>query len=102
MQQIPLRRISVFRGSRVTTIIHPRTGERITHGLGSVGEPLVPYLDRSSDGYMLAIAPAPDATAVYVVDVDAEPLASGRFPQRRVPFADLGADDVDPLTGAAK
>ncbi|OIH84230.1 hypothetical protein BLJ79_12240 [Arthrobacter sp. UCD-GKA] len=101
MLTLPIPGISIFDGARVATVTGP-DGKRHVHGLGAVGDPILPFLDHRTDpagGYVLTIAPAPDTPPVYRVNTHAEPLKSGRFPQERVPWSALGADDYSPFDG---
>ncbi|WP_167140221.1 hypothetical protein [Diaminobutyricimonas sp. TR449] len=97
MLEIPLKHISIFDGTRVTSIVHPLTGKKRTHGLGAVGDPITPYLDHRSEGYFLIILPGADAPAVHEIDTKGTPTTSGKLPSKHVPWSALGADDVDPF-----
>lgn len=100
MYDVPLRHITLFDGGRVTTIIHPVTGKKKTHGLGAVGDPILPFLDHRTEGYMLVILPGAESPAIHEVDTKGTPLASGKLPSKRVPWSALGADDCSPFAGA--
>lgn len=96
MHHIQLRTISILDGARVTSVIHPETKTKTTHGLGACGDPILPYLDHRSEGFMLTIGEGVESPAIYKVNTRGERLASGRFPSRRVPWGALRADDFDP------
>lgn len=100
MLHIPVPHVTILNGSRVTSVVHPGTGRKSTHGLGAVGDPIVPYLDHRSEGFMLEIPSGSATPPVWFVHTRAEPLASGRLPSQRVPWADLGAADFDPFGDA--
>jgi len=97
---IPVKSLRIINGSRVVSVIDPATGERRTHGMGAVGDPLSHYLGDRGYGYSLVVLAGADAPAVYEVDTKAEPGKSGRYPTRRVPWSALGAVDVDPFAKA--
>lgn len=97
MFDVPLQYITLFDGARVTTVTHPITGHKRTHGLGAIGDPLRPYLDHRAEGYMLVIPAGAKAPRVFEINTKGTPTASGKFPSRRVPWSALGADDTDPF-----
>lgn len=99
MYDVPLKHITIFDGGRVTTIIHPVTGKKKTHGLGAVGDPILPFLDHRAEGYMLVIGTGPESPAIHEVDTKGMPNANGKLPSKRVPWSSLGADDYSPFTG---
>ncbi len=95
--EVPLTHITIFDGARVTSVADPHTGKRRTHGLGAVGDPLTPYLDHRTEGYLLVVSGGAQAPLVREVDTRAKPLASGKYPSRRLPWSAAGAPDVDPF-----
>lgn len=99
MQTVSIRAITLFNGTRVCSVIDPATGTKRTHGLGAVGDPILPYLDHRHEGYVLTIALGADAPAIYDVQTSAPPLSSGRFPSIRRPWSYLGASDFSPFDG---
>jgi hypothetical protein len=99
MESVPLTGVSIIDGTRVTSVIDPDTGTRRVHGLGAVGEPILPYLDHRAENYFLSVALPPDTPPVFRVETSAPVLKSGRFPSTRVPWSALGAPDFDPFAG---
>lgn len=93
----PIARILIMNGVR-TANVRPGRGLWHCHGLGSVGEPLAPYLGtRASHGYAITLPDDRRDLEIFEVDFRAQPLASGRYPKRRATWEALGATDMPTL-----
>jgi hypothetical protein len=68
-----------------------------SHGLGKVGDPILPYLGMRAEGYAITIPR--DRRDLYACEVmwDAKPGPHGRFPEVRLPWSDLEAPDMPEL-----
>jgi hypothetical protein len=85
-----IERVNIIGTSRVAKV---RDGDReCSHGLGLVGEDLMPYLGARSEGYEIALPDRPPA--VYVIHVELPALPSGFYRRSRVDWEALGAPDV--------
>lgn len=89
----PIQEIRIFDETRVGISRDLRTGKKVQHGLGRVGDDLRPYLDTRTEGYFLALDPA-DLPPVRIILHRETPLKSGKFRTRRGRWADAGAPDV--------
>lgn len=87
--QVEILAISIYDGHRATFTAAGRM-----HGLGVVGEPLLPYLDHRAEGYLLTLPPDIRNLRVWERDWTRAPLKSGKQPKRYIPISALGAPDV--------
>lgn len=97
-----IERILITNRQRLGQFRHPRTRERLTHGLGRVNEPIRPYLGHrishskhatlDDPGYNLALPTKLRAVAVYAVTFDVYGIRMRRG--SRQPTKALGAPDV--------
>lgn len=78
-------RINILGATRIA-----RVGAE-SHGLGLVGQPLLPYLGARS-AYEIALPDRP--VEVWAILVDLPRYASGHYRRARVDFDALGAPDV--------
>lgn len=97
-----IEHITVVRGARIATVTSPVDGTRAQHGLGTVGEPIRPYLGLRADGYMISLLDAPDVPRIKLVHADRPADSRGKYPFEYVAPDALGAPDYRPFEVAAK
>jgi hypothetical protein len=97
----PLVKIRIDNDVRVgvVSVYGPEANKKYlkSHGLGKVGEPILPYLGHRAEGYSIVIPR--DRRDLYVCEVlwYATPGPRGRFPETRLPWSDLEAPDMPEL-----
>jgi hypothetical protein len=83
----------------IVNVCDPVTGAKFlrSHGLGNVGDPILPYLGRRAEGYSVVIPQ--DRRDLYVCEVrwDAPKQPNGRYPEVRLPWSELEAPDMPEL-----
>lgn len=90
----PLRKVTLIEGRRIGQVVTPDGAFR-SHGLGLVGEPLIPYLGARAEGYEVSFPVNLGDVQIYEVDAAGERDLRGYYPQRRVPWAALGMPDEE-------
>ena len=98
MSNAPIVKIGIHdSGVRVALVREPDSGHYRTHGLGTVGEPLLGFLGHRSEGYTIVLPLDRRDLYVYKINWDAAPNAKGRYPEIRLPWEALDTPDVPTL-----
>jgi hypothetical protein len=98
----PIVKIGIHPGisgtaTRVAVVLDPETGQFRSHGMGSVGSPMLPYLSHRTEGYSLVLPEDRRDLYVFRINWDGAPNPKGRYPEVRLPWEELQAPDIPTL-----
>jgi hypothetical protein len=92
----PIVKIRIDGEMRTAVVSNPIERGLRSHGLGKVGEPILPYLGARVE-YAVVLPKDRRDLYVYEVNWDAVPKPNGKHPEMRLPWEELEAPDMPTL-----
>lgn len=84
--------IKILDKVRVCYVTNPATGAQASHGLGRVGDPILPYVGHRAEGYTLTLGR--HVPELLYVRFDAPPKRNRYYPTRFASWSELEAPDL--------